>query len=403
MVKLSIRRAFIGLLALMVPVVLAGSASGQGGLVITDLSGPRGLSANGSQMLIAEQGTGNVLRVTPQGTVSVIASGLPTSTFDEMGTEVATGVTTAIDVGGTIFATVGEAPGEAGFDSVYRITPGHAPVLFADLLAYEQANNVDEDVDMAGEPELLINAYDLVSDNAGGVYVSTSGGNAILQVAVDGTISTFAVFPNRPNPLFPNVGGPTMDQVPTGLEWGPDGALYVSTLTGFPFPNGEALVYRVADGNADGDAQDDGEVTVYAEGLTTATNLVFDTDGSLLVTEFSTSMLEEAPGRLVRVTNGAISEVVAEPLISPTGVTIFDGQVIVTQEFLGIVAEAQEAAAITASLPAPAPEAGGGDISPPNTGDAGLAAASALSLTLLLAAVLASVVLGAGVFVRVRR
>jgi hypothetical protein len=398
--KLSIRKLALGLLALAVPVVLAGAASGQNELVITDLSGPRGLSVSGSEMLIAEQGTGNVLRVTQQGTVAVVASGPPSSTFEEAGEQVPTGVTAAINVGGTLFVTVGESRGEAGFDAVYTIKPGQAPVLFADLLAYEQANNVDGNVDMAGEPELLINAYDLVSDNAGGVYVSASGANTVFHVTSDGTISPFAIFPNRENPLFPTVGGPTMQQVPTGLEWGPDGGLYVTTLTGFPFPEGAARVYRMSDANADGDALDDGETTIYAEGLTTATNLVFDSDGSLLVTEFRGFLREETPGRLVRVADGAITGVVAEPLFSPTGVTIFDGQVIVSQEFLGIVAEAQAGAAITASI---MPSAEGGDITPPNTGNAGLADAESTSAWLFAAGLIAAATLGAGAYVRVRR
>ena len=400
---MSIRKALVGLLAVIVPVVLAGGASGQGELVITDLVGPRGLSQNGTYMLIAEQGTGRVLQVTKQGTVSVRAEGLPSSTFLEDGVPVPTGVTSAIDVGGKLYVTVGESRGEAGFDHIYSVQPGQAPVIVADLLAYEQANNVDGNVDMAGEPELLINAYDLVSDNAGGFYVSVSGGNSILHVAADGTISPFAIFPNRENPLFPTIGGPTMQQVPTGLEWGPDGALYVTTLTGFPFPEEGARVYRMVDTDGDGDALEDGETTVYTEGLTTATNLVFDADGSLLVTEFRGFLRgDETPGRLVRVAGGAITEVVAEPLLSPTGVTIFDGQIIVSQEFLGIVSEAEAGAAIFASLPPP--EAEGGAITPPSTGDGGLAAGAAPPTALLLAACLvAGAVLATRTMVSVRR
>src|SRR5690606_13455560 len=120
------------------------------------------------------------------------------------------------------------------------------------------------------------------------------------RIAPDGTVSPFAVFTNRENPLFPGLGGPTMDQVPTGVTIGPDGAVYVGTLTGFPFPSGGAVVYRVEDGNGDGDALDDGEVEVYADGLTTVTDVDFD-GADLLVSEFSTNMLAQAPGRVVRI------------------------------------------------------------------------------------------------------
>jgi hypothetical protein len=188
-----------------------------------------------------------------------------------------------------------------------------------------------------------------------------------MHVAANGAISPFAIFTDRPNPLFPAVGGPTMDQVPTGLEIGPDGAVYVATLTGFPFPPGEARVYRLADANGDGDAMDEGETTIFASGLTSATNLGFDSDGSLLVTEFSTNMLKQAPGRLVRVIDGVISEVVRAPLVSPTGLTVLaDGRIVVSQEFLNVVGELDALAAGPPGAPA------GGAITPPNTGDGGL-------------------------------
>jgi hypothetical protein len=403
MPKLSIRRAMLGLAAVIVPVVvMASAASGAGEIVLTGLEAPRGLSNNGSYMLIAEQGTGRILQVSKSGTVGVAVDGLPSMIAESPEGPLPASVTSAIEVGGSYYYVLGENRGVDGYDSLYKVTPGQAPVLIADLIAYEREHNIDGNVDQAGEPELLINAYDLVADNAGGFYISGSGSNAIEHVDSTGAISVFAIFPNLENPLFPNLGGPEVQQVPTGLERGPDGALYVSTLTGFPFVTGLAHVYRMEDLDGDGDAMEDGETTVFADGLTTATNLAFDTDGSLLVTEFSTNFLEGAPGRLVRVSNGEIS-VVAEPLISPTGLTVFDGQIIVAQEFAGIVAEAKAGAAIAASAPPPAAE-GGGEISPPNTGDAGLADGAASSTALLLATGLVAITLaGAGAFARVRR
>jgi hypothetical protein len=66
----------------------------------------------------------------------------------------------------------------------------------------------------------------------------------------------------------PQPGGGTgpMQAVPTSVAKGPDGAHYVSQLTGFPFPPGAAHIFRVVPGYAP---------TVYASGLTNVTNLAW--------------------------------------------------------------------------------------------------------------------------------
>ena len=78
--------------------------------------------------------------------------------------------------------------------------------------------------------------------------------------------------------------------MPTGIALGPDGAAYVATLTGFPCPTGGARVLRLQDDNGDGDALDLGETTVYADGFTAATDVAFEADGAMLVTEYSGDM-----------------------------------------------------------------------------------------------------------------
>ena len=66
-----------------------------------------------------------------------------------------------------------------------------------------------------------------------------------------------------------------MQAVPTGVVKGPDGALYMSQLTGFPFLLGGANVYRL----------DPRAVarTVYATGFTNAIDLDFGKHGTLYV------------------------------------------------------------------------------------------------------------------------
>ena len=53
--------------------------------------------------------------------------------------------------------------------------------------------------------------------------------------------------------------------MPSGLAFGPDGGLYLSDLTGAPFPENASIVWRW-NGNA---------FVPFAEGFTTAVDLAF--------------------------------------------------------------------------------------------------------------------------------
>lgn len=361
--------------ALTVALTIAVGSEADTLFVAKDLKSPRGITSIGSQVLIAEQGTGRILRVSDKGTTTVIASGFPTMVANTPEGPLATGPNAVIQVGAVYYVTVGEGePNARGFDSLYSVTEGGRPQLIVDFQPIERANNFDGGME-DGKPDTVVNPYDLVWDGKNGLFVSAAGANTIFHVSLDGTVKPYAIFPAVRNPLFP-LGGPTMDVVPTGLAIGPDGALYVGSLTGFPFPAGGAAVYRMQDRNGDGDALDPGETTVFASGLTTVTDIAFDRDGSLLVAQFSQNMLELAPGNVVRVRGGQVTPV-SGPVVSPTGLAVLnDGTIMVTQEFLGLVADAQSASQIASSIQIPgAPAAGGGQpaIRPPSTGDGGLA------------------------------
>src|ERR671930_2140959 len=93
----------------------------------------------------------------------------------------------------------------------------------ADIAAYEFAAN-------AGGGPLDTNPYGLLAE-PGSRVVADAGANALLRVGANGDISTLAVFPSRPQ-------GRATDSVPTAVAVGPDGAYYVSELTGVPFAAG---------------------------------------------------------------------------------------------------------------------------------------------------------------------
>ena len=185
--------------------------------------------------------------------------------------------------------------------------------------------------------DLGCNPYGLILADDGTAYVTDAGANATLRVTPEGEISTFSVLPLQPNPDNPSSKG--LDPVQTGIAWGPDGAVYVAVMTGAPYVKGASKVYRSEDLNGDGDAMDEGETTLYADGLTSVTAIEFDHDGNLLATEFRGALFGEPgnTGRLIRVVDGEI-EVLVDGLTSPTGLAIADdGDIFVTQEFAGQV------------------------------------------------------------------
>jgi hypothetical protein len=120
-----------------------------------------------------------------------------------------------------------------------------------------------------------------------------------------------------PSPTLPP-GQMPMQSVPTNVVRGPDGALYVSELTGFPFPVGGARVYRVVPGSG-------ATPTVFAEGFTNIIDLEFDAAGNLYILEIDTnSLLAPSPvGRLARRnTNGTVETIASEGLVMPGGMAI---------------------------------------------------------------------------------
>lgn len=180
----------------------------------------------------------------------------------------------------------------------------------ADLGAFEALSNPDA-------PNIAdSNPTGVSSEKAGGAYVVDAGGNSLLHVSGNGSVTVTAV--------FPNIG--SMQAVPTNVARGPDGALYVSQLTGFPFPFGGAKIFRVVPGSAP---------TVYASGFTNIIDLEFDAHGNLYVLEIDMNgLLAPGPaGRLARInwSDKSVDTVVDKDLVMPGGLAIAaDGSIYIS-------------------------------------------------------------------------
>jgi hypothetical protein len=184
--------------------------------------------------------------------------------------------------------------------------------LLADVMANEVANNPDE-TDIDSNPVGILR-------KGNGYVIADAGGNAVVRVRGRGTFSTVAALPQGSALAPPFLGLPPgtqipTDAVPTSVVRGPDGAFYVSQLTGFPFEKGDANIWRVVEGE---------EPEVYASGLTNLTDLAFARDGSLYAVQISTNGLLTGPiGSLVKITPGASQhEVVADGLFAPYGLAL---------------------------------------------------------------------------------
>ncbi len=221
------------------------------------------------------------------------------------------------------FAAASSAGHLLGTVGTSRVSPGWAPFRRsgiegvqqrADIAAFEAVNNPAPPSDA---PDSNPNA--LIADGDGFV-VADAGGNDLLRVSASGQVSLIATFPPAkacpPLPIEPQA-------VPTSIVRGPDHAYYVSELTGFPFCEGSARIWKVKDG----------QISVYASGLTNVTDLAFGPRGELYAVEIAQNGLQSGPiGAVVKIPRGGGDqhEVVAAGLFAPYGIALRGSSAFVT-------------------------------------------------------------------------
>ena len=306
-------------------------------VVVEGLTSPRGLAFDqDGNLLIAETGGGQVLKVTRDGDVrSLTNARLPHALNTGPEAEYRAGPSAISLLNGEVFVIVGEFRGALSA-RLYRITDefGYEPVTPATDAFSPTENRFSNPYDIVNAPEV------------DGWIVSDPGGNSLLAVDLDGNIRDYVVFESF---TIPDHEAP-VEMVPTGLARGADGAVYVSSLTGFPYPRGKAVVWRVEDLNGDGDAMDEGEVEPFVTGLTTVTDITFGADGMLYIAEFSsdTKAVFEGgdfsentaanPGRVLRW-NGSELAVIVDNVVSPTGLLATESTLYISEEYAGRVSE----------------------------------------------------------------
>ncbi|OAE01374.1 ScyD/ScyE family protein [Arthrobacter sp. OY3WO11] len=176
-------------------------------------------------------------------------------------------------------------------------------------------------------------------------YIADAGANAILEVDLDsGDVSTLAVLPPRPAVIpagtrIPvDMAGTTVEvpacvvgheyafePVPTDLEFGPDGRLYVTTLPGGPEDpslGARGAIFRVNPST--------GSTKVWAEDLLSPTGLAIADDGDVYVASmFGNEIIEidDSAGhrkQFLAVDGPAAVEVRGETLYATVGFSFAD-------------------------------------------------------------------------------
>lgn len=336
----------ISALALVLSSALAVPASGHGDedppgveVVATGLDSPRKLSfAPNGDLYVAESGaatgspgacfghpqfgevcvhhTGAVTKISKKGVQTRVVEGLPSA----VSADEANGPFDVLVKGNTLTIALGMggslehreqlgADGELLGTVVETKTKGnHRTVdVRADLLAFE----ADNDPDGAGVDS---NPVDLLAVGKDTVAVDAGGNDVLLLDRDEGVRTALAVLdPVLVQPPFPGAPDPFPAQaVPTVATVGPDGLLYVGQLTGFPFEQGSANIYR---SGPDG-------LEVYAEGLTNVTDMVFAGDDLYAVQVSDEGIQSGLSGSLVRVDPGGQHTTVADDLFAPYGLAI---------------------------------------------------------------------------------
>ncbi|MCC6802002.1 MAG: ScyD/ScyE family protein [Anaerolineae bacterium] len=265
-------------LVLLLIVLFAGimPAAAQDTNVIADgLNNPRGLYYDASGALwIAEAGTGGdmsadtemgpvryggtaqVLRVAPgtAGAVPVLGGFPSAQGFDDI-----IGVNSVYVDADSIWLTTGLGPvADPLVEALLQIDSETLRIgQIVDLHAYEAEHNPDEDF-------VVSNPHDIAVGGDGRLYIIDASGNSLLTWTPDGGLQLFQVWLDLP--------------VPTAVDIGADGSIYVGFLSAFPFEQGSARIEKWSP---------DGELLQTYGGLTGVTDVLVGGDGTVYAVQLA--------------------------------------------------------------------------------------------------------------------
>jgi hypothetical protein len=300
----------------------------QEGMLASGLDSPRGMTfADDGTLYITDSGSGGdvsmvgvigegtgggsgrLVAVAPDGTQSVVAYGLPSVQIRNE----PLGPSDVIVTDDGIWMALGQGSSkeaDTAFNPFsYTVIKVDSDLLrvqeFIDVYSYEASENP------AGDDVIDSNPVGLALADDGTLYISDAGANSVFSWTADGGLQTFAAWNDNP--------------VPTGIDIGPNGDIYVGFLSGFPFAEGAARVERYSAA---------GELVETYEGLTNVVEVMVAEDGTVYATQFGTFSQDQGwqpdSGSVVSVSADGVTTV-AEGLNFPYGLAMSpDGELAVS-------------------------------------------------------------------------
>lgn len=261
--------------------------------------------------------TSQITAVSPEGEQSVVVGDLVSidGGFGQIGATAVTptedGLWVALGVG------LNDVPEGKLVDALVQYTGDPLAVAEAvDLAGFEVDNNPDQNPD-----DTVSNPNDIAVGADGTVYIADASANSVLSWTKEDGLKLFAAWPSSEDEAA---------AVPTTVEIGPEGDIYVAFLTGYPFVMDTARIEVYGT---------DGSLKKTYDNLSFITDLLVTADGTIYAVQFASGFgdvgWEGNSGSVITVADDGVTTV-AEGLNFPYGIAQSpDGELVVSVDTFG--------------------------------------------------------------------
>ncbi|MEO7600036.1 MAG: ScyD/ScyE family protein [Opitutus sp.] len=249
--------------------------------------------------------TARISKITPNGTITTVVDGLPSSQTSDESDKLVSGVADVAFVGHTLYAILAVAGASHGLvgtnNGVLRVNPDGSTTFIANLSDFQKSHptavNEDEDFEPDGT------WYSMIAVRGALYAVEPNHGELVVIDPVSGKINRVA-----------DISASQGHSVPTAVAY--DGNFYVGNLRTFPIVEGSSKILKITPS---------GQVKVYATGFTTVVGLAFDGQHRLYVLENTTGEGNLFPtpftGKISRIEHSGKVVEIATGLFLPTAMT----------------------------------------------------------------------------------